>query len=285
MIVLKPTGGLCNRMRAINSAIAFAEQTGHQLKVVWEENIWLNCNYYKLFQENGAFSVISLKRHQNTLYNTSDASVYRFPRRQYHWVMNRLMFSKTYFDNQGTSSIAAMGLTVEAIKRYGNKKKIYISTGHAFFPSPYRYEHFVPTEGISGIVDGFINKLGNPPLGMHIRRTDHAPSIAESSDELFEQVVHTELASSPDATFFLATDSPESEQHFIKLFGEAVRVYPKAWGRNSEQGILDAAVDLYLLSRCSKIFASFQSSFSETASVIGDIPLQVVRKQSNPLNL
>lgn len=280
MIVLKPTGGLCNRMRAINSAIAFAQQTGHRLKVVWEENVWLNCNYHLLFRPSPLFTVQSMKRGRNIFYNTSQAGVYRFPRKQYHGLMNRLMFSQAFFDNHGTSNVAAMGLTVEHIKKVSDKKRVYISTGHAFFPSPYQYEYFVPTQQVAGIVAEYMNELATPPIGMHIRRTDHAPAIAESSDELFEQVMKKELALNHNARFFLATDSPESEQHFKNLFGGSVMVYKKAWGRDSEQGIVDAAIDLYLLSRCSKIYASFQSSFSETAATIGHIPLHVVKRDS-----
>jgi hypothetical protein len=276
MIILKPTGGLCNRMRAINSAIALCEQTGHGLQVIWEENQWLNCNYHELFRPNAAFSVKSLK--QNFLYNTSHAGVYPFPRKQLHGIFNNIMFEDAFFDNDGGIGKTAMGINAGTIRAIDKKKKIYISSGHSFFPSAHAYKQFIPTAAVHNKVYSFMRGWNNKPIGLHIRRTDHAASISESSDAMFEQVMREELKKDGNTLFFMATDSPETEQHFKNIFGNSVVAYPKAWGRDSAQGIIDATVDLYLLSQCSKIYASFQSSFSETAAIIGNIPLQVVKR-------
>ncbi len=38
MIIIQPIGGLCNRMRAINSARVLAKKRGETLKVIWNVN-------------------------------------------------------------------------------------------------------------------------------------------------------------------------------------------------------------------------------------------------------
>ena len=48
MIYIEPLGGLCNRMRAVNSALCLAELTKQKMVIVWRENEELNCPYTAL---------------------------------------------------------------------------------------------------------------------------------------------------------------------------------------------------------------------------------------------
>ncbi len=50
MIYLKPLGGLCNRMRTIDSIISLCEKYGHALTVLWVMDSSLNCAFEKLFK-------------------------------------------------------------------------------------------------------------------------------------------------------------------------------------------------------------------------------------------
>ena len=50
MITLVPVGGLANRMRAIDSAIALAQDTHHELRIIWFKDQGLNCKFCELFQ-------------------------------------------------------------------------------------------------------------------------------------------------------------------------------------------------------------------------------------------
>ena len=43
MIIIQPSGGLCNRMRVINSGWKLARERHDQLKVLWNCNAELNC--------------------------------------------------------------------------------------------------------------------------------------------------------------------------------------------------------------------------------------------------
>ena len=57
MIIIQPIGGLCNRMRAINSARVLAKKRGETLKVIWNVNPELGCPFEELFQKTDDFSL------------------------------------------------------------------------------------------------------------------------------------------------------------------------------------------------------------------------------------
>ncbi|MDF4222883.1 hypothetical protein PXC01_14865 [Maribacter sp. M208] len=49
MIYLKPIGGLCNRLRTIDSLISICKKSGQDLTVLWVLDESLNCSYEELF--------------------------------------------------------------------------------------------------------------------------------------------------------------------------------------------------------------------------------------------
>ena len=60
MIYIEPLGGLCNRMRAVNSALCLAELTKQKMVIVWRENEELNCPYTALFQLPDTIRIITV---------------------------------------------------------------------------------------------------------------------------------------------------------------------------------------------------------------------------------
>jgi len=77
----------------------------------------------------------------------------------------------------------------------------------------------------------------------------------------------------------VATDDPATEEALVARFGrDVIMTSPKRFGRDSVAAIQDAVVDLFGLAATREILASASSSFSETASVLGRIPLTIVRK-------
>ena len=48
-IWLVPVGGLANRMKAIDSAVALSRQCGSELHIVWFKDPGLNCRFDQLF--------------------------------------------------------------------------------------------------------------------------------------------------------------------------------------------------------------------------------------------
>ena len=49
-ITLIPVGGLANRMRAIESAIALSKNNEQPLKIIWFKDWGMGCTYHELFE-------------------------------------------------------------------------------------------------------------------------------------------------------------------------------------------------------------------------------------------
>lgn len=60
-IYVKPIGGLCNRLRAIDSMLWVAEDCGKRLVVIWERNQSLNCSFEDLFVKPASFDLLEIK--------------------------------------------------------------------------------------------------------------------------------------------------------------------------------------------------------------------------------
>lgn len=86
-------------------------------------------------------------------------------------------------------------------------------------------------------------------IGMHIRRTDHAFSIAHSPTALFLQAAEIELKQHPDMKLFPATDNEAVKREFIEMFGSHVLTSGVEADRNSREGLVDGLAELWTLSR------------------------------------
>ena len=116
-------------------------------------------------------------------------------------------------------------------------------------------------------------------VGIQIRRTDNAQSIANSPTEMFIEYMHKELQTNPQTIFYLATDDMNVRAEIAALFPDKV-IYnkTKSVSRQTQSGMIDAMIDFISLSRCHRIYGSYWSSFCEVASDIGKNELIVVKR-------
>lgn len=142
------------------------------------------------------------------------------------------------------------------------------------------YQLFKPVTNIQNKIDGMVMQFKRDTIGIHIRATDNTESIKNSPFHLFVEKIEEELKINSDATFFLATDNEGYQNKLVDQFGaDKILLYKKEFRRELNRGIKDAVVDLYCLSKTSKIYGSYFSSFSEVAGRIGQIPVQWVKKE------
>ena len=157
-------------------------------------------------------------------------------------------------------------------------KRAWMSS-HVYFmadePPTGTYDRFRLIPQLQQRVDRTVAEAGDDVVGVHIRRTDNERSIAESPTEAFIARMRQE---SGGTRFFLATDNEQEKQRIAAAFPHRVITSPRPADRRTLQGMEDAAVEMFTLSRTRLILGSAYSTFSSAAAGIGHIPLEIVKK-------
>lgn len=277
-LILKPRAGLGNRMRAISSYIHLKNELDARLFVIWEPDKGLNAHYRDLFEPNPHFTLLD------------SYPKYKFLITRYRLTGRKLFLIGPLvrlYNNFVKKIIKVDYLIFDIDTRKGydhiksickEHKTIFINTGGSITDDSEGLRSFVPTIRIRNIIEEKLKYFNGTMIGMHIRRTDHKRSIENSPRILFEQKIEYYLNKyHNNVYFFLATDDPQIESFLQKKYGKNMVTYSKTFGRDSLEGVRDAVVDLYLLSKTSKIYGSFWSSYSTIAAKISGIELETVQ--------
>jgi len=257
IIVLRPLCGLCNRMQAIVSLLKIAKIQNRKCIVVWMVEPGLNAKMSDIF-EDLPFPVITVK------YGGWKYSI-----------LNNILRKIFYYVDDYDDFGLFVGANYERwCSKLPKLRPLYICTGQAVYGNITGYEIFVPNNDILRLSNNLVDESF---IGIHIRRTDNIWSREASPTDLFVDVIKKELSVNPSALFYLATDDTEEEHHLISSFADHIICYKKrSLSRDAIEGIQDAVVDLYNLSRCKKIYGSYKSSFSNVASLWGNTELIIV---------
>lgn len=236
-IVLRCQGGLCNRIRAIVSAVLWAEDIGGRLEIYWPV-------------EKG-----------------------HMPVPLDHLIDPASITGLTYIRNGyiRAKQVLSAGDMVASIN--ASLHEVIIQSYSIFHEDLLK----LTDRGIAAlrkirIVPSLIRMAeqrlpAGDLIGLHIRRTDHVKCIAASPLFAFEELVSKVLSSEPEGTrFLLATDDAHVKERFHTLFGDAIVSPVSILGRMNETEQEMGVVDWLLLQSCRKIYASAGSSFSELAA-------------------
>lgn len=254
MIIIQPSGGLCNRMRVINSGWRLARERQEKLLILWNCNPELNCPFESLFRPVTEFKITSI-------HSVAD--------------LRKLFYQKTAKNYLTNEEILAHRnpdgcLDPDYVKSL--KGNTYIFTWEWFYPSE-DYHLFVPTDALQKRIDKMTSQFGASCVGVHIRRTDNKPAIGKSSTDAFLTSMRQELEADPDTMFYLATDDRNEEALLRKAFPDRILSNQKrCLQRDSVEGMQDALLDLYCLSSTRKIIGSYFSSFTDIAADMHGIP-------------
>lgn len=293
-LYLKPVGGLCNRMRAIDSAVTLADQLGKRLVVFWGRDVYLNCRYSDLFKPSESFDLVEERQWlgKKVLFPYLPGSKPSNPVKKGLYTLTKIglnINSEIWFEDieQAVSPLDAdiQPEKVRSMKEYETRSFPHISPllnllhvpGSSFVCSAWKLKpsksydlHFKPIEVLDKQIL-MVTKGFNRTVGVHIRRGDHTSAIMHSTVNKFIRVMDQEVENN-EATFFLATDCRTTEAEFVKRYPDRIYSFPKSsYSRNTTQGIQEALVDLYCLSRTEKILGSYYSSFSQVAAEISGL--------------
>lgn len=258
MIIIQPSGGLCNRIRVINSAYELAKKRGDKLTVLWLNNAELNCPFESLFAPVTEIKIINIFSNMN---------------------LKKIFFqlsSQQRFNNPMIENNKKDGVLNEDFFQ-SMKKRIYISTWEHFYPSS-DYRFFKPAKEIQERIDAITTQFGDTCVGVHIRRTDHTWAIESSKTDGFVNAIDNELIKNPNTKFYIATDDINEENYLKSTFPSAIiSNQTKTLSRNSVAGMHDALIDLICLSKTNKIFGSYFSSFTDVSADMGQIEKIIIR--------
>lgn len=259
MLIIQPVGGLCNRMRSINSARVLAQKRGEKLTVIWFVNPELGCPFERIFEPTDAFKVINIRS--------------KWDIRKMFLQISAMLFG-SFADNPVIRKHKGDGNLDEAFEA-SLKKLTYIATEEHFYEC-HDYTPFVPAKEIAEKIKQKQEELGAHAIGVHIRRTDNKPAIGKSSTDAFCKSMKEALASDPETMFYLATDDLSEEEHLRNEFpGKIISNQNRDLSRDSIAGIQDAMLDLYCLAATNQIIGSFFSSFTDIAADMHQIPKKI----------
>ena len=91
-------------------------------------------------------------------------------------------------------------------------------------------------------------------------------------------MIEKEVSKNSKANFYIASDCLDTKKHLFNKYGRIVQTDLDPGNRTSLTGMYRGIVELYALSRTSKVYGSYKSSFSRTASEITGIELIHVTK-------
>lgn len=266
-IFIEPIGGLANRMRMIASYIEFAEKKGLDVSCVWNINNELGASFHSLFRDTDRVRFVSDKKFK--LYSSNQKNLLK------RWLVTFLNKCKGYHFVVKDSDVAIYGDNLEGI--LSKHVCMYVCTCEELKYAT-DFSMFKPNYDLQTIIDTYCEQFTKNTIGLHIRRTDNVLSIEKSPLSLFENAILEELSVNAETKFYVTSDDETVEKSLKERFSDKVIIREKQYGRGDEQGIKDAVIDLYLLSKTKKIYGSYWSSFSDIASRIGQIPLLVLSK-------
>lgn len=279
MITMFPENGLCNRMMAVASGYALAKELGQPYQVIWNKDHFLGSAFRDLFRPMPDVPV------KEICWQGSLGDRIRYPYLWFtkHPLAGKLpeMLRRVVYDRVLRSPELHALLVADrsiAAELQDTRKALLFSYEEFHSGAVSSLRCFQPLPNLKDIVDREARSFGPNVIGVHIRKPDHDTVIWQNSLEEFEARMSREAESDGSATFFLATDGADSEARIKAIFGHRVLVRKKNRSRETVDGMRDAVIDLYLLSRTRKVLGSSGSTFSTTSAALGGIPLVSARR-------
>lgn len=258
-----PVGGLCNRMRVIASVVQVSKNLNYdKCSVYWNRNKDCYAEFNDLFLPVDK-KIAEIVENKSLLYAQPMNENLQIPR-----ILQKLYFRQIIWGfNKNTDG--------NILKVINKEKDLFLYTCHSVYGHYPIKDLFRPSLKIQKIIDAVLCNFSDHTVGIHIRRTDHIKAIEKSPLSYFYEKIDEEIINDPTSKFYLASDDVSVKKEFQNRYGSRIIIYECELSRVSEQGMQNAVVELFLLSKTCKIIGSAASSYSEIAAEIGGIELSV----------
>lgn len=248
--------GLANRMRVMASVAHFTN-SGIKINILWLKNNALNCDFEQLFKPINGFNIKNIIHEPRMLH-----SMQRNPIKRIITKIHNKAKGYDYVFTKGETNIP------QQVKPIFDKyKSVYVAMCFCLTEQE-NYTIFIPSNKVADIISKFNYQNY---IGIHIRRGDHIWATEKSPINLFTDYIEQHIEKD---RFYIATDSPDIKYLLTLHYGnKKILTYNFCLERNSPQGIIDAYVEMIILSKSNIIIGSQFSSFDEVAAKMGNIQL------------
>ena len=269
-ITLVPRAGLCNRLNAILSGLAYKEKYPNvELTILWHKWFHCNCRFKDLFKQLPS----QYPPVQELMWQIKDIPGHKLnfgiPQKLRH-----LWYDCSILDKDSADCFDELTKGME---------KVYVCHANRFCKEETHQDlakFFFPTDELQNRIDEVTKNWNDKNvIGLHIRRTDNINAINKSPIELFYKIIDEELSKDNDALFYIASDEKVVKETMSKRYGNHIISIPLCLKRNCKQGMKDAVVDLFCLGKTNKIYGSAHSTYSTFAAELFGTKITIVGEQ------
>ena len=268
-IILYPIGGLANRMRAIDSLLNYARKRD-SISVWWLKDSGLNSSFISIFKPVSFIKdkVLSERmRKFMRLYDKKNKKLIRYLK------LLECLRIFIFLDEHNCLDKSKLNKAHQCLF-------CFIRTWEDFYPKETFHNEIFQIKNQLRLKQE-LSKIDANTVGVHIRRTDNVWSIENSPLELFELKMKQEINLNSKANFYLCSDDDEVKHFFQNNYWQDIVKMPNGQiSRDSEDGIIQAACEMYALANTQKIIGSYWSSFGEIAARLGNIDIEICVKKS-----
>ena len=262
-LTVEPTGGLANRLRAVDAAIELGAASGVPVRLRWQVNSDLGGAFQRFFELPPSLAALD---------NPTESERRRWTARLGAFGRRR---AYRYLDDTQIKRLVEQRADLVALAQ--GRRPLYIRTCYRFFTSTRPYAWLQPIARLRSRIEEASRSFGAHTIGVHVRRTDHVTSREQSPDAIFFAALDACIEQDDAVEFCFCTDDGDTLARFRERYGR--RIITRAdrqLGRDSVGAIEDAVVDIFSLARCSRILGSEWSSFSRLAAQLGGIERRVL---------
>jgi hypothetical protein len=240
---LQVCAGFANRVRALVSGICLAEDLQLPLIVHWfPKSPECACRFSAVLDPESLPKAVKV--------NPEDT------------YMSKEILSREAWDTHASS--------------WDGKSDLYIKSYGIFYTNSNWNDHLrrlKPSPLVRQILERRTATVDWPnAIGVHIRRTDNQKSIEGSPLEGFLQ----KLRDQNDAFFVIATDDVEVREALALEFAGRC-VFPAfVLSRRTEEGMIHGVADFFALTKCSELWGSVASSYTEIAARYGNLAVKLI---------
>jgi len=261
-IISTAQGGLANRIICLVNSMRIADETNRELLLYWPKDKSCNCHFKDLFEND--IKEVS-KEELKKVITSKDYEIYQNDLKNFKNKKGHILIDNAKF-------IAFLEKEVRF-----RTKEIPDELKKEFMRYLRRIEI---KEEFLKIAEDFSSRFNNNTIGIHIRKGDFKTlkgGLARiSNDELYIEIMKKEIKENPNTTFFLATQDEETENKFKDVFKDRIILYPKNTKLRGDEGALEEAlIEFLLLSKTKKVYGTFESTFSQLASLLGEIKFEM----------